>query len=103
MTDLYIGQNYAEQVGKYEVHSKVGNGGDGWPWGPGGIPGDPGAHINWNSPNAGAEAQKAYEQFVNWLKNHSNDYNGYLMLLRFTLEIGEHMGQLPPAEQAKLS
>lgn len=103
MTDLYIGQNYAQHVGKYESHSAGSQGGDGWPWGPGGIPGDPGAHINWNAPNAAEQAQRAYEQYVNWLKNHADSYNGFLMLLRFTLEIGEHLNQLPPAERAKLS
>jgi hypothetical protein len=108
MTDLYIGQNYSSQVNKNFNTStgSPGASGDGihWPYNPNGNTPNPSQfQINWNSPNAASQAEKAYEKLVEWLRNNPGCYNGYIMLLQMTVDIGEHLNQLPPTQQQDLS
>ncbi len=109
MSELYF---YAEQASSNRVGSANpaltgGNpppsSGDGinWPYDPNGN--TPNFQINWNDPNLLKEIEQTYEKLVNWLQQNPGCYNGYVMLLQMTTDIGMHMQKLPSDEQAQLA
>lgn len=77
------------------------------PYDPNGPTPDPSQYqIDWSNPNSNAvmmQAEQAYEKLVNWLQNNPTSYNGYLMLLQMTMDIGNNMGNLSSQDQAQLT
>ncbi len=76
------------------------------PWDPNGNTPDPSQfQIDWSLSGDAlvVEIERKYEALVQWLQNNPGCYNGYLLLLQNTLEIGSHMGTIaPPDTQQKV-
>lgn len=69
--------------------------------------GTPNFYINWNSnpPPSVQQIEQVYEQLVNWLKNNTGlpgFYNGSLLFLKMTVDIGLNLGKYSSADQEKL-
>src|SRR3569832_45888 len=69
--------------------------------------GTPNFYINWNSnpPPSVQEIEKTYEALINWLKNNTGlagFYNGSLLFLKMTVDIGLNLGKYSSADQEKL-
>ncbi|MGH2611930.1 MAG: hypothetical protein ACRDFB_02645, partial [Rhabdochlamydiaceae bacterium] len=71
--------------------------GDGinWPYDPNGQ--TPNFQINWNSnpPPTAQQIEATYEALINWLKNNTGSpafYNGSILFLQMTMDIGQHIG-----------
>ncbi len=76
-----------------------------WPYNPNGD--TPNFQINWNSnpPPSIQQIEKTYEALINWLQYNTGSpafYNGSILFLQMTVDIGQHLGQFNPADQAQL-
>lgn len=107
MSFITFNQNFINQASNRHLSSGApagDNDGVNWPYDNNGNSPDPSQfQINWNDPNALQEAEQAYERLVAWLQNNPGCYNGDIMLLQMTVDIGQHMGSLPADQQQQLS
>ncbi len=97
MTYIYTGIPSTPPSNGTSSGAPAGSGGDGvnWPYNPNGQ--TPNFSINWNSvpPPTAQQIEQVYEKLINWLKSNVGSpafYNGAIMLLQMTTDIGEHMG-----------
>lgn len=107
MSFVIFNQNFTSQASHSTVTSgSPGVTGDGinWPYDNNGTSPDPSQfQIDWNSPNAVQQAEQAYERLVAWLQNNPGCYNGDIMLLQMTIDMGQHIKNLSPTEQQQLT
>lgn len=69
--------------------------------------GTPNFYINWgsNPPPSVQQIEQTYEALVNWLKNNTGlagFYNGSLLFLKMTIDIGQNLGHYSAADQETL-
>lgn len=87
-----------------------GSNGDGvnWPYNNDPINGQtPNFQINWNSspPPTAKQVEATYEALVNWLQNNTGSpafYNGAMLFLQMTVDIGQHLGSFSQSDQTQL-
>jgi hypothetical protein len=93
MSGIHLGNNSVPPVYNPPSQGSPGNSGDGidYPYDPNGT--TPNFWINWNDPHLTvAEIEKQYQGLLDWLKeNPGSGYNGSLLLLQFTTDIGQHL------------
>lgn len=92
-------------VGSSTGGSGVSGDGITWPYNPNGQ--TPDFNINWNSnpPPTAQQVEAEYEALVNWLKNNTGSpafYNGSILLLQMTVDIGQHLGSFSASAQSQL-
>ncbi len=92
-------------VGSSTGGSGVSGDGITWPYNPYGQ--TPDFNINWNSvpPPTAQQVEATYEALVNWLKNNTGSpafYNGSILLLQMTVDIGQHLGSFSASAQSQL-
>ncbi len=76
-----------------------------WPYNQAGQ--TPDFSINWgsNPPPTARQIEDVYKDLVNWLKNNTGSpafYNGSILLLQMTVDIGKNLGNFSASDQSQL-